>query len=119
MSHASYHPKLTPPRPAQDEVLAPGHTPATVTDTVCAMVLDRPLSWTWTIGTLLSVGLVGLLLISIWYLVAVGVGIWGINHPVGWGLAILNFIWWIGVGHAGTLLAAILLLTGRSWGYSI
>lgn len=119
MSHASYHPKLTPPRPAQDEVLAPGHTPATVTDTVCAMVLDRPLSWTWTIGTLLSVGLVGLLLISIWYLVAVGVGIWGINHPVGWGLAILNLIWWIGVGHAGTLLAAILLLTGRSWGYSI
>ncbi|MFO0841468.1 MAG: hypothetical protein U0797_03575 [Gemmataceae bacterium] len=39
-----------------------------------------------------------------------GVGIWGVNAPVGWGFAIVNFVWWIGIGHAGTLISAILLL---------
>ena len=39
-----------------------------------------------------------------------GVGVWGINIPVGWGFAIVNFVWWIGIGHAGTLISAILLL---------
>ena len=47
---------------------------------------------------------------SLAYLVAKGVGVWGINHPVAWGFAIVNFVWWIGIGHAGTLISAILLL---------
>ena len=51
-----------------------------------------------------------LLLVSIAYLLVKGVGIWGINIPVGWGFAIINFVWWIGIGHAGTLISAILLL---------
>ena len=49
-------------------------------------------------------------MISIAYLLFVGTGIWGINVPVGWGFAIINFVWWIGIGHAGTLISAILLL---------
>ena len=44
-----------------------------------------------------------------------GVGIWGINIPIGWGFAIVNFVWWIGIGHAGTLISAILLLLNQSW----
>jgi molybdopterin-containing oxidoreductase family membrane subunit len=44
-----------------------------------------------------------------------GVGVWGINIPIGWGFAIINFVWWIGIGHAGTLISAILLLLGQSW----
>ena len=44
-----------------------------------------------------------------------GVGVWGINIPVGWGFAIVNFVWWIGIGHAGTLISAILLLLNQSW----
>ena len=48
-----------------------------------------------------------------------GVGIWGINVPVGWGFAIVNFVWWVGIGHAGTLISAILLLLKQEWRTSI
>ena len=48
-----------------------------------------------------------------------GVGIWGINIPVAWGFAIANFVWWIGIGHAGTLISAILLLLNQKWRTSI
>lgn len=60
-----------------------------------------------------------LLLYSIAYLLAVGVGIWGINIPVGWGFDIINFVWWIGIGHAGTLISAVLLLLRQEWRTSI
>jgi molybdopterin-containing oxidoreductase family membrane subunit len=52
-------------------------------------------------------------------LFAKGVGIWGIDIPVGWGFAIVNFVWWIGIGHAGTLISAVLLLLNQSWRTSI
>ena len=61
----------------------------------------------------------GLLLVSLTYLVTKGIGIWGINIPVGWGFAIINFVWWIGIGHAGTLISAILLLLQQTWRTSI
>jgi molybdopterin-containing oxidoreductase family membrane subunit len=53
------------------------------------------------------------------YLIVKGTGIWGINVPVGWGFAIINFVWWIGIGHAGTLISAILLLLNQGWRTSI
>jgi Ni/Fe-hydrogenase subunit HybB-like protein len=59
------------------------------------------------------------LLFAVTYLFAKGVGIWGINIPVGWGFAIVNFVWWIGIGHAGTLISAILMLLRQSWRNSI
>src|SRR5437016_3816143 len=60
----------------------------------------------------------GLMLAVTWLLVR-GTGIWGINVPVGWGFAIINFVWWIGIGHAGTLISAILLLMRQRWRNSI
>ena len=48
-----------------------------------------------------------------------GVGVWGVNIPVAWGFAIVNFVWWIGIGHAGTLISAILLLLKQDWRTSI
>jgi len=57
--------------------------------------------------------------LAVTYLLAKGVGIWGINIPVGWGFAIINFVWWIGIGHAGTLISAILLLLRQKWRTSI
>ena len=60
-----------------------------------------------------------LLLVSLAYLLVKGIGIWGINIPVGWGFAIINFVWWIGIGHAGTLISAILLLLKQTWRTSI
>src|SRR5437899_4322004 len=56
---------------------------------------------------------------AIAYLLIAGIGIWGINIPVGWGFAIINFVWWIGIGHAGTLISAILLLLRQQWRQSI
>ena len=60
-----------------------------------------------------------LLVIALTWLLLKGVGIWGINIPVGWGFAIINFVWWIGIGHAGTLISAILLLLQQKWRTSI
>ena len=58
-------------------------------------------------------------MVGVPYLLFEGVGIWGLNNPVGWGWAIINFVWWIGIGHAGTLISAILLLFRQKWRTSI
>ncbi len=100
-------------------VLAPGHTFGSVTDKISALVLVRPYNWRWVAGMLSSSALVTVLTVAIAYLLYVGVGIWGINQPVGWGFAIVNFVWWIGIGHAGTLISAILLLLKQEWRTSI
>ncbi len=73
---------------------------------------------------LLAGFVVGLLLLNIFlfavgWLFAFGVGVWGINIPVAWGFAIVHFVWWIGIGHAGTLISAILLLLHQKWRTSI
>ena len=60
-----------------------------------------------------------MLLMAITWLLLKGTGIWGVNIPVGWGFAIINFVWWIGIGHAGTLISAILLLLKQDWRTSI
>src|SRR5256885_12642140 len=100
-------------------ILGPGHDFASVTDKISAIVLiRRPPKW-WILGFAGAFALVMLLLYSIAYLFAVGVGIWGIQIPVGWGFAIINFVWWIGIGHAGTLISAILLLLRQQWRTSI
>src|SRR5271170_6523067 len=96
-------------------VLGPGHTYASVTDKISAIVLTRKTSIGWYIGFLLAFSVFGVMNIAIGWLFLKGVGIWGINIPVGWGFAIVNFVWWIGIGHAGTLISAILLLLNQSW----
>jgi molybdopterin-containing oxidoreductase family membrane subunit len=100
-------------------VLQPGHTYASVTDQISAIVLSQRTPVGWYIGFGLAFALVMLLVIAITYLLAAGVGIWGINIPVAWGFAIINFVWWIGIGHAGTLISAILLLMRQEWRTSI
>jgi molybdopterin-containing oxidoreductase family membrane subunit len=108
-------PALHPPPP----VIEPGHTFTTVTDKIAAIVLTRrhPLSWFFgvSVGFLLTM----MLMVALTWLLLKGVGIWGINIPVGWGFAIINFVWWIGIGHAGTLISAILLLLKQDWRTSI
>src|SRR6202163_3502321 len=100
-------------------ILAPGHDFASATDKISHIVLSRkPPKW-WILGFAGAFALVMLLLYSITYLFVVGVGIWGIQIPVGWGFAIINFVWWIGIGHAGTLISAILLLLRQQWRTSI
>ncbi len=76
-----------------------------------------PLAWYAAFGFASSIA--GLLLIMIAYLVWNGTGVWGLNNPVGWGWAIVNFVFWVGIGHAGTLISAILFLFRQKWRTSI
>ena len=87
-------------------VIEPGHTFATVTDKISSIVLTRPTSRGWFLGFAVAFALTMMMLFAIGYLVVKGTGIWGINIPIGWGFAIVNFVWWIGIGHAGTLISA-------------
>lgn len=116
--------KLRPGISAEEEggssaLLRPGQTFESVTEQISDIVLKHrhPINW-W-----ISFGLAFLLTMGLFYaiavLLAVGVGIWGINIPVAWGFAITNFVWWIGIGHAGTLISAILLLLMQKWRNSI
>jgi molybdopterin-containing oxidoreductase family membrane subunit len=100
-------------------ILAPGHTFASVTDKISAIVLSRGTPRGWWLGFGVAFLITMGLLYTIVYLVATGIGIWGNNVPVGWGFDIINFVWWIGIGHAGTLISAILLLLNQSWRTSI
>jgi len=103
----------------RSEVIAPGHTLSTVTDKITKIVLTRQTPRGWYLGFGLSFLLVLVLLASITKLLIAGTGVWGLNIPVGWGFAIINFVWWIGIGHAGTLISAILLLFRQEWRTSI
>ena len=109
----------TETRPERTPILESGHTFATVTDKISALVLTRPTSRNWYVGFAAASVLVLLLLYAVGYLLVAGVGIWGVNVPVAWGWAIVNFVWWIGIGHAGTLISAILLLLRQEWRTSI
>jgi hypothetical protein len=94
-------------RQTQAPILAPGHTYVSVTDKISAIVLTGRTPRGWLIGFSLSFALTMLLMVAIAYLFAVGVGIWGLNIPVAWAFDITNFVWWIGIGHAGTLISAV------------
>src|SRR5467141_1383974 len=101
------------------DVMAPGHTFGTVTDKISSIVLARRTPLWWYAGFGVAMLLTLLLLVSLTYLVFTGIGIWGNNIPVGWAFDITNFVWWIGIGHAGTLISAILLLLRQTWRTSI
>ena len=100
-------------------VLAPGHTFRSVTEKIARIVLTSHTPLGWFAGFLLASSVASLLMIALTWLFLRGVGIWGITQPVAWGFAIINFVWWIGIGHAGTLISAILLLFKQTWRNSI
>jgi Ni/Fe-hydrogenase subunit HybB-like protein len=95
------------------------HNFATVTNTVAGIVERPKPPRAWYIAFGVSLTATGLLATMIVYLVAVGIGVWGVNIPVGWGFAIINFVFWVGIGHAGTLISAILFLFRQKWRTSI
>jgi Ni/Fe-hydrogenase subunit HybB-like protein len=100
-------------------VLIGRYTNASITDKIADIVLERPLHWGWIAGMALTSAFTLLFLVAISYLFAKGVGIWGVNEPVAWAFAITNFVWWVGIGHAGTFISAFLLLLRQSWRTSI
>ncbi len=108
-----------PKLPEREHLLPRGHTIASVSDKISSIVLARQLKYGWVLGLMVSFVLVMGLFFAIGCLFARGIGIWGVNVPVAWGFAIVNFVWWIGIGHAGTLISAILLLLRQEWRTSI
>jgi molybdopterin-containing oxidoreductase family membrane subunit len=101
------------------DVIGPGHTSGSITDKISEIVLTRKTPKGWWIGFGISFLLMNLLFVAVAHLLITGIGIWGVNVPVAWGFAIINFVWWIGIGHAGTLISAILLLLRQRWRTSI
>jgi Ni/Fe-hydrogenase subunit HybB-like protein len=85
---------------------------------ICGITENRQ-PFIWWVLFVPSVLLFGLLMGTLVYLVSTGVGVWGNNQPVAWGWAIVNFVFWIGIGHAGTLISAILFLTRQKWRTSV
>ncbi|MCO5099602.1 MAG: polysulfide reductase NrfD [Burkholderiaceae bacterium] len=111
--------RRAPPTSSDAGVLRAGWGYASITDKIADLVLTRPVRWPWLVaffgtfaGTVVLLGAIG-------YLFVRGVGIWGVNIPVAWGFAIANVVWWIGIGHAGTFISAVLLLLRQKWRTSI
>ena len=100
-------------------ILGPEHSYASITERINEIVLQPGARWGWRLGLSIGLVLVMVLLITMTVLVAIGVGIWGVMIPVAWGFAITSFVWWIGIGHAGTLISAILYLLKQQWRTSI
>lgn len=98
--------------------IAPGHSYASVTSRIAGVVLDRTRKG-WWIGFGIAFILFLILNYGLTFLFAIGVGEFGINIPVAWAFAITSFVWWIGIGHAGTLISAFLLLMHQKWRTSV
>ena len=94
------------------------NTNTTITDRVCGILEEKP-TFGWVMFFLLSLSVLGLLGVFVPFLIFWGIGVWGVNNPVGWGYAIVNFVFWVGIGHAGTLISAILFLFRQKWRTSI
>ena len=109
-----------PPEPGDvARVLIGRPTFGTITDQISSIVLARPIPLFWWICFAAATAMLALFVTAIYYLLSVGVGLFGIEIPNAWGFAITNFVWWIGIGHAGTLISAILLLLNQGWRNSI
>jgi Ni/Fe-hydrogenase subunit HybB-like protein len=107
------------PESRDGEVIRAGWGYASVTDKVAGIVLKSHFGWKWWTAFLLATCGVCAFLGAISWLLIKGVGIWGIDMPVAWGFAISNFVWWVGIGHAGTFISAVLLLLRQKWRTSI
>lgn len=113
MSHGVAQPSIS------ERIIDPALTYEDATERILRPCMRRGYHPIWLIGFGISALLLLIGLISTTVLLLRGVGVWGVNVPVAWGFAIINFVWWIGIGHAGTLISAILLLLRQSWRTSI
>ena len=112
--------KITPPPVELERVplVANQRSVGWLSDTIANTIQDKTPRWWWIAISISFLASLWLPLCLI-YLISTGVGVWGLNHPVAWGWAIVNFVWWIGIGHAGTLISAILFLLRQKWRTSI
>jgi Ni/Fe-hydrogenase subunit HybB-like protein len=104
---------------SEPRVIHQGATVPGITAQISDIVLKRPIHRSFFLAMAIAMMLVMALTYTVFWLIFQGVGIWGVNIPVAWGFAIVNFVWWIGIGHAGTFISAMLLLMRQDWRTSI
>jgi len=102
----------------RDRLVTGDKTAADVTRDIARPILNKPSS-AWKIGFSLSIVFLGIFVASLFYTLWTGIGVWNINKSVMWGWDITNFVFWVGIGHAGTLISAVLLLFRQKWRMSI
>ena len=100
--------------PVRDHLIEGSKTYHDITEDICRPTETMPKTM-WLVALLLSVTVLTVGIIAILYTIWVGIGTWNLNRTIGWGWDITNFVWWIGIGHAGTLISAILLLFRQKW----
>lgn len=98
----------------QPDLVKGDHDFASISDLISGVTLSKPPKL-WYLASAVANLLLIMLLCAVGYLLWMGLGIWGLNNPAGWGWAIVNFVWWVGIGHAGTLISAILYLFRQGW----
>lgn len=107
--------ELQPNDPTRRVQLVLGdHDFTTITDVITGVALRRTPPM-WYVAMAVALSLLSLLFVTVAYLLTTGVGVWGNNNTVGWGFDIVNFVFWVGIGHAGTLISAILFLLRQNW----
>src|SRR5438034_871202 len=111
----SHFSQSTSPLGYPTNLLVGDQTFESVNETIGSIVLQDRQPRPWWIGFILAFALLMMFFLAVSWLLIRGVGIWGINIPVAWGFAIVNFVWWIGIAHAGTFISAILLLMFQRW----
>ncbi|MEM7108068.1 MAG: NrfD/PsrC family molybdoenzyme membrane anchor subunit [Bacteroidota bacterium] len=102
----------------REPLVTGGKTVHDVTEDICRQVEGKP-TLSWMLGMAISLGTLGIGAYAVFMLLWEGIGVWGLNKTVGWAWDITNFVWWVGIGHAGTLISAILLLFRQKWRMSI
>jgi Ni/Fe-hydrogenase subunit HybB-like protein len=105
---------VVPAELAREPLVANNRSFGWISDRVSAITEGKTPKWWWAafVPSILLLGLLGAML---FYQITTGVGVWGNHHPTMWGWDIINFVWWIGIGHAGTLISAILFLMRQRW----
>lgn len=104
--------------PVREPLVTGGKSIHDVTMDVCRQVEGKP-SKSWLLALAISLGVLAVGAYAVFMLLWEGVGVWGLNKTVGWAWDITNFVWWVGIGHAGTLISAILLLFRQRWRMAI
>lgn len=100
--------------PIRDPLIEGGKSYHDITEDLCRATERTPNVY-WVLGFLVSVGLLGFGVFCILWTIWFGIGTWDLNRTINWGWDITNFVWWIGIGHAGTLISAILLIFRQKW----
>ena len=98
----------------RERLVTGGKTAADVTRDISRPILNKP-STAWKVGFTLSVVFLCIFVVSLFWTLWTGIGVWNVNKTVFWGWDITNFVWWVGIGHAGTLISAVLLLFRQGW----